>query len=107
MSGRRIVPRALPRTVPVLAALTLATVLTTGCSTPEPHVTRTAEAADDLVRGEPAPSAASPYWVDPNSDAARQVRTWEKQGRETEAKILRRISGRPVADWPAWDDPAP
>ncbi|MER6022883.1 endoglucanase, partial [Streptomyces anulatus] len=65
MSGRRIVPRALPRTVPVLAALTLATVLTTGCSTPEPHVTRTAEAADDLVRGEPAPSAASPYWVDP------------------------------------------
>ncbi|MYT77173.1 endoglucanase [Streptomyces sp. MnatMP-M77] len=107
MSGRRIVPRALPRTLPVLAAVWLVTVLTAGCSTPEPRVTRTAEAADELVRGEPAPSAASPYWVDPNSDAARQVRAWEKEGRDTEAKILRRISGRPVADWPAWDDPAP
>ncbi|WNF29664.1 glycoside hydrolase family 6 protein [Streptomyces sp. C11-1] len=115
MSGRRVVPRAFPRalprtllrTFPVVTALALATALAAGCATPEPRVTRTAEEADELVRGEPAPSAASPYWVDPNSDAARQVRTWEKEGRVADAKVLRRISGRPVADWPAWDDPAP
>ncbi|CAM5701062.1 MULTISPECIES: glycoside hydrolase family 6 protein [Streptomyces] len=107
MSGRSIVPRALPRTVHVLAALALATALTAGCSTPQPRVTGAAEEGDGLVRGEPAPSAASPFWVDPDSDAARQVRAWEKEGRDAEAKTLRRISERPVADWPAWDDPAP
>ncbi|MFD7749283.1 glycoside hydrolase family 6 protein [Streptomyces sp. NPDC059698] len=108
MSGRSTVSRALPRTGPVvLAALVLVTALTAGCSTPEPRVAPTAEEAGGNLRGEPAPSAASPYWVDPDSDAARQVRAWEKEGREGDAKILRRISDRPVADWPAWDDPAP
>ncbi|MGP3637524.1 glycoside hydrolase family 6 protein, partial [Streptomyces sp. 24-1644] len=58
------------------------------------------------VRGGAAPSAAAPYWVDPDSDAARQVRIWEKQGRTEDAKILKRISTRPVADWPAGDEPA-
>ncbi|MYW32966.1 glycoside hydrolase family 6 protein, partial [Streptomyces sp. SID2119] len=61
----------------------------------------------DPVRGEPAPSAASPYWVDPDSDAARQVRAWDRQGREDDAKALRRIADRPVALWPAWDTPGP
>ncbi|MEV1044869.1 glycoside hydrolase family 6 protein [Streptomyces sp. NPDC049916] len=107
MSGRRIVPRALPRTAPALSALALAAALTAGCSTPEPHVTRTAEETHGSVRGEPAPGAASPYWVDPGSDAARQVRAWEREGREADAKVLRRIADRPVAVWPAWDDPAP
>ncbi|MGW7050876.1 glycoside hydrolase family 6 protein [Streptomyces sp. NPDC054887] len=50
---------------------------------------------------------ASPYWVDPESDAARQVRAWDAQGRRADADVLRRIAERPVADWPAGDDPAP
>ncbi|MGR8008223.1 glycoside hydrolase family 6 protein [Streptomyces hypolithicus] len=50
---------------------------------------------------------ASPFWVDPESDAARQVATWEEQGRGADAEELRRIADRPVADWPDADDPAP
>ncbi|MEV8308064.1 glycoside hydrolase family 6 protein [Streptomyces flavidovirens] len=50
---------------------------------------------------------SSPYWVDPESDAARQVKVWDAQGRSADADVLRRISERPVADWPAGDDPAP
>ncbi|WP_093798984.1 glycoside hydrolase family 6 protein [Streptomyces sp. Wb2n-11] len=49
----------------------------------------------------------SPYWVDPKSDAARQVGAWEAQGRGADADVLRRISERPVADWPDGNDPAP
>ncbi|MFF8597619.1 glycoside hydrolase family 6 protein [Streptomyces sp. NPDC015232] len=60
------------------------------------------------VRGEAAPpTGGSPFWVDPESDAARQVRQYEAQGRTEDAKVLRRISERPVAEWPAGDDPVP
>ncbi|KAB2591562.1 glycoside hydrolase family 6 protein [Streptomyces arboris] len=120
MSGRRIIPRVSAvsgrsgvlrlsrafRVLPVLTAVALATALAVGCSSPggpDP----TAAASADPVRGEPAPSAASPYWVDPDSDAVHQARAWDRQGRSEDAKALRRIADHPAALWPAWDDPAP
>ncbi|MFJ7324974.1 glycoside hydrolase family 6 protein [Streptomyces cyaneofuscatus] len=107
MSGRRTVSgnRRVFGVPPALAAAALAAALTAGCSAPGGASPTAAEAGP--VRGEPAPSAASPYWVDPDSDAARQVRTWDRQGREDDAKALRRIADRPVALWPAWDAPGP
>ncbi|MFE3716544.1 glycoside hydrolase family 6 protein [Streptomyces cyaneofuscatus] len=107
MSGRRTVSRnrRVFGVAPALAAAALAAALTAGCSAPGGASPTAAEA--DPVRGEPAPSAASPYWVDPDSDAARQVRAWDRQGREDDAKALRRIADRPVALWPAWDAPGP
>ncbi|MEU0761704.1 glycoside hydrolase family 6 protein [Streptomyces microflavus] len=104
MSGRRTIRRVFG-VLPALASVALAAALTAGCSAPGGATPTDAEA--DPVRGEPAPSAASPYWVDPDSDAARQVRAWDRQGREEDAKALRRIADRPVALWPAWDGPAP
>ncbi|MGW2838292.1 glycoside hydrolase family 6 protein [Streptomyces sp. NPDC001493] len=104
MSGRRILPV-------VSAAVAVSAALAVGCSSPgtpsgggeEP----TANAAD-AVRGGSAPgTASSPYWVDPESDAARQVRAWKEAGRSADAKLLERISTHPVADWPAGDDPEP
>ncbi|MGW5422092.1 glycoside hydrolase family 6 protein [Streptomyces sp. NPDC003943] len=60
------------------------------------------------ARGEAAPpTAGSPFWVDPDSDAARQVKAYEAQGRMEDAKVLRRISERPVAEWPDGADPVP
>ncbi|WP_145500201.1 glycoside hydrolase family 6 protein [Streptomyces sp. CFMR 7] len=104
MSGRRTMSRGFGL-FSTLAAVTLAAALTAGCSTPGSPSPTAAEA--DPVRGEPAPSAASPYWVDPDSDAARQVRAWDREGRKDDAKALRRIADRPVALWPAWDAPGP
>lgn len=50
----------------------------------------------------------SPFWVDPDSAAARQVRLWEQEGRATDARLLRRIADRPAALWPSGNgDPAP
>ncbi|CAM5583812.1 Endoglucanase A [Streptomyces avidinii] len=54
-----------------------------------------------------AAAGESPFWVDPQSDAARQVAAWEAQGRNGDAQVLRRIADRPMALWSPGDDPGP
>jgi endoglucanase len=49
--------------------------------------------------------ATSPFWAEPASPAARQVKVWEERGREDDAEALRRISERPTAVWLTGDDP--
>ncbi|MCB5177861.1 glycoside hydrolase family 6 protein [Streptomyces antimicrobicus] len=56
--------------------------------------------------GEDGPTG-SPYWVDPDGPAARQVLAWEAQGRHADAQVLRRIAEEPVALWAPAGDPAP
>ncbi|WP_411101838.1 glycoside hydrolase family 6 protein [Streptomyces sp. cmx-4-9] len=51
-------------------------------------------------------AAGSPFWVDPRSEAARQVAAWEAQGRYDDAQVLRRIADRPLALWVP-GDPGP
>ncbi|MFE9041592.1 glycoside hydrolase family 6 protein [Streptomyces sp. NPDC012421] len=77
-----------------------------GCASEEPAPSPVGPPAATGSRT-PAPSAGSPFWVDPESDAARQVRRYEEQGRADDARALKRIAEQPVADWPAGDDPAP
>ncbi len=79
-------------------------------------------AAAAACSGEPAPergapgappsptgtgTGASPYWVDPQSKAARQVAAWEAAGRHSDAHVLRRIAERPAALWAPGGDPGP
>ncbi|MGX1881335.1 glycoside hydrolase family 6 protein [Streptomyces sp. NPDC055287] len=102
MSGRRPT-RSLTAAVIAFFALGAAGCSDSGSSGPEPG-----QAGDSAVARSQAPVRdSSPYWVDPESDAARQVKAWEAQGRSADADVLRRISERPVADWPAGNDPAP
>ncbi|OII61003.1 endoglucanase [Streptomyces sp. CC53] len=54
-----------------------------------------------------APSSGSPFWVDPDSPAARQVRAYEAAGRTADARVLRRIAEQPAAVWPSGGDPVP
>jgi endoglucanase len=59
----------------------------------------------------PAPSASgpmpgAPFWVNPDSAAARQVNVWKKDGRAGDARLLERIASEPVAEWIGIDDPA-
>ncbi|MEV7086973.1 glycoside hydrolase family 6 protein [Streptomyces sp. NPDC093085] len=119
MSGRRPqsspshpLPSALPPSLPrtVLLALLLTLVAAAGCApSPPASGTRTAPAAQSspVVRGEAAPAAGAPFWIDPESDAVEQVRQWEKEKRHGDAKLLRRIADRPVAVWPAAENPEP
>ncbi|MFJ9337731.1 glycoside hydrolase family 6 protein [Streptomyces sp. NPDC101733] len=96
-----VAPRLMRRSV--AAALGLLILLAAGCSEePAPGPDAPAAAA-----GAQAEAAGSPYWVDPRSDAARQVLAWEAQGRNSDAQLLRRISERPMALWMSGGDPAP
>ncbi|MFJ1744958.1 glycoside hydrolase family 6 protein [Streptomyces sp. NPDC088116] len=110
-ASRTPLPQVLPRSFTAAAVAATVLLLTaTGCSSgsSSPSSARShhgsAERTGDAVT---EATAASPFWVDPASDAARQVEQWEKEGRKDDAKALKRISERAVAEWPAWDDPEP
>ncbi|MEU8890641.1 glycoside hydrolase family 6 protein [Streptomyces sp. NPDC048442] len=105
MSGRRIFRT---RTSTALALALIGSVgATAGCSSPdsvEPEKPETSQSSEKTA----GPAAnTSPFWVDPNSSAARQVKEWTAQGRTDDANQLKKISERPVANWPAGDNPVP
>ncbi|PJN00408.1 endoglucanase [Streptomyces sp. CB01201] len=89
----------------VLAAVLLAA--TTGCSSGSGPGEASATQGRARAEAAPAPASGSPFWVDPESDAARQIRLWQGQGRTADAQVLRRIADRPVAVWPSGDNPRP
>ncbi|MFE4669581.1 glycoside hydrolase family 6 protein [Streptomyces sp. NPDC056716] len=90
------------RLIHTLAALAVLG-LTVGCaSAPGVDEASVAGAASRDAR------PASPFWVDPGSPAARQIRAWRQQGRTADAELLRRIAEQPAMLWPAGEtDPAP
>jgi endoglucanase len=45
------------------------------------------------------PPAASEFWVDPASDAAKQVAQWREEGRTADAAALEKIARQPIAHW--------
>ncbi|MFC8955113.1 glycoside hydrolase family 6 protein [Streptomyces sp. NPDC057101] len=92
------------RTVTAVALTLVSALLLAGCGQDEP---RTGPVGPPSTRGSAAPASGSPFWVDPESDAARQVRRYEAQGRTEDARVLKRIADRPVAEWPAGEDPVP
>jgi endoglucanase len=48
----------------------------------------------------------APFWVNPDSAAARQVTQWKHDGRTADARLLQRIASEPVAEWIGVDNPA-
>ncbi len=91
----------------IAAALSTSLALAAGCSgeraggdQPSDH----REAAFVKAPPKPAPASA-PFWVDPNSPAAQQVKQWQAGGRASDAEVLRRIADQPLAVWPAGDEP--
>ncbi|MFJ7153582.1 glycoside hydrolase family 6 protein [Streptomyces sp. NPDC101118] len=101
MSGHRRTARRPASGLALLLALTAACSPGSG---PSDTATGRTPAPPAATGG---PSTGSPFWVDPQSDAARQVARWEQQGRKGDAEVLRRISERPMALWGPGDDPGP
>ncbi|MET8097418.1 glycoside hydrolase family 6 protein [Streptomyces sp. NPDC005236] len=94
----------MPRLIHALAALA-ALGLTAGCAS-APEAGRSAVAGGASKQA--GAVARSPFWVDPQGPAARQIELWRRQGRTADAASLGRIAEEPVALWPAGEvDPGP
>lgn len=95
-------------TVLVLVLAGALTGAAVGCSSPDSTESSGSAVAVPARQASEGPAAdTSPFWVDPASSAARQVKQWTARGRTEEANQLRKISERPVANWPAGDNPVP
>ncbi|WP_405661205.1 glycoside hydrolase family 6 protein [Streptomyces sp. RK9] len=97
------------RLLRTFTALTAVAVLglAAGCSSGSEPGGEKKDEGTPAARPEAARSAQHRFWVDPQSEAARQVRQWQQEGRTQDAEALRRIAEQPMAVWPAGDDPAP
>ncbi|WP_031015386.1 glycoside hydrolase family 6 protein, partial [Streptomyces sp. NRRL F-5727] len=87
----------MPARPPAPLAAALALLAATACAAPTP-----------APAPAPAPGPAAgevPYWVNPDSRAARAVAAHRAAGRSAEAALLIRISTRPVAEWIGSDRP--
>ncbi|MBT2509926.1 glycoside hydrolase family 6 protein [Streptomyces sp. ISL-98] len=104
MSGRRPT-RSLTAASVALFALT--TLLAAGCSSSGSSGPEHGQQRESAARAHAPIGNSSPFWVDPDSDAARQVADWEAAGRNGDAQVLRRIADRPMALWGPGDDPGP
>ena len=85
MSARR--RRIASAALAAVAALTLA-----ACSSGSSQ--QSSQAPQTVV-----PPAASEFWVDPASEAAKQVEQWRQDGRIADAAELEKIARQPVARW--------
>ncbi|MBB5936353.1 glycoside hydrolase family 6 protein [Streptomyces zagrosensis] len=70
---------------------------TSAAPAPAPGAERPGGASEPAA-GQSA-ARAQPLWRDPSTAAARQLRAWDRQGRDAEAELLRTIAGRPTAEW--------
>ncbi|MEV3855268.1 glycoside hydrolase family 6 protein [Streptomyces sp. NPDC050095] len=93
------------RAVALAAAALLLSALTTGCSDSGSGGDPTAQAAGQTAPTHDANS--SPFWVDPASAAAVQADQWQKQGRASDAAVIRRIAQHPQGMWAPGDYPRP
>ncbi|NGN64910.1 glycoside hydrolase family 6 protein [Streptomyces sp. A7024] len=87
-----------------LGSALAASFLLAGCAQPGGGE----DTAGGGAQAQQAVQNVSPFWADPRSDAAKQVASWQKAGRDKDAKLLERISEQPQAVWPTGgEDPGP
>ncbi|MGW2958231.1 glycoside hydrolase family 6 protein [Streptomyces sp. NPDC001220] len=51
------------------------------------------------------PKGADPFWVNPDSNAARQVKAYAKAGKDTDAGQIRKIAEQPTGEWIGPENP--
>ncbi|MCF3148330.1 glycoside hydrolase family 6 protein [Streptomyces platensis] len=93
---RRSAPAGATPSRAVVGALAL--LLLAGCSDSD---------SDGSVPDRPGqrPKSVAPFWVNPDSKAARQVSAYGKDGKSGDARLVNKIATQPVAEWIGVDDP--
>ncbi|WP_274562118.1 glycoside hydrolase family 6 protein [Streptomyces spiramyceticus] len=90
-----------------VALFALITLLAAGCSSSGSSGPEHGQKRESAAQAHAPIDNSSPFWVDPDSEAARQVAAWEAEGRSSDAQVLRKIADRPMALWGPGDDPGP
>ncbi|WP_199545880.1 glycoside hydrolase family 6 protein [Streptomyces sp. N35] len=89
----------------IAAAISASLALTAACSGGAEDAGQASDAREAALVQSPQKPAGTPFWVDPDSPAAQQVKQWQSGGRASDAEVLRRIADQPLAVWPAGDEP--
>lgn len=84
------------RGVSAAVALAGAALLLSGCASSDGGGKDGKGSGGGAVR---APEDESPFWVNPDGNAAKQVAAYEKDGRKDLAAQIRKIAERPVGEW--------
>ncbi|GAA2615779.1 glycoside hydrolase family 6 protein [Streptomyces axinellae] len=93
---RRLPRAARARRIASVAAVG-ATLLLAGCSSSSDDNSGGGSGGGSAIGQRP--KSESPYWVNPSGSAAKQVSAYERDGRSGDAKLIKKIASRPVADW--------
>ncbi|MFG2938446.1 glycoside hydrolase family 6 protein [Streptomyces sp. NPDC048282] len=63
------------------------------------------ETADPGAAITQQPKGADPFWVNPDSNAARQVKAYARAGKDADAGRIRRIAAQPTGEWIGPENP--
>lgn len=100
MDGKKgAFPRARAAGARAAAAVLGAVLLAAGCSPGG------GDGRDDGAGNARRSQHAAPFWVNPDSRAARQVTAYVKAGRKAEAELIRKIAEQPTGEWIGPENP--
>ncbi|PWI07810.1 endoglucanase [Streptomyces sp. NWU339] len=85
------------------AAVLGAVLLITGCSSGDDEGGESGKGSDAAITQQP--KDASPFWVNPQGNAAQQMADLEKDGKKAEAEQVRKIAEQPTAEWISPENP--
>ncbi|MGY3201904.1 glycoside hydrolase family 6 protein [Streptomyces sp. TE5632] len=85
------------------AAVLGAVLLITGCSSGGDEGGDSGKGADAAITQQP--KDASPFWVNPEGNAAQQMAGLEQDGKKAEAEQIRKIAEQPTAEWISPENP--
>ncbi|GGX89554.1 glycoside hydrolase family 6 protein [Streptomyces fructofermentans] len=72
-----------------------AVLLFAGCSSSEGDGDKDAQGAKVSQQ----PKGTDPFWVNPDGNAAEQLASYEKDGKDGDAELIRRIAEQPTGEW--------
>ncbi|MER6981868.1 glycoside hydrolase family 6 protein [Streptomyces carpinensis] len=87
------------------AALLTVALLVTGCSSGDGGEDRSGSDRGGGAAITQQPKEADPFWVNPDSRAARQVAAYVKAGRTADAEQIRKIAQQPTGEWIGSENP--
>ncbi|MFI6682516.1 glycoside hydrolase family 6 protein [Streptomyces sp. NPDC050485] len=82
-----------------------AALLAAGCGGPGEPPAPAASARPTHTGPSQQPRSAGPFWVDPDTSAARQLAAYTRAGDGRKAALIRKIAEQPVGEWIGGDDP--